>query len=39
MLQGMWGLSFLTKDQTHTPSHWKLRVLTVGLPGKFPNSS
>lgn len=36
MLQGMWDLSCLTKDQTHTPSHWKLRVLTTGLPGKSP---
>ena len=38
MLQGKWDLSCLTKDQTHTPSHWKLRVLTTGLPGKLLNS-
>ena len=30
----MQDLSSLTRDQTHTPLHWKCRVLTTGSPGK-----
>lgn len=36
VLQGMWDLSRLTKDQTHTAL--EALVLTAGLPGKLLNS-
>ena len=32
---GMWDLSSLTRDWTHAPLHWKLRVLITGAPGKL----
>ena len=28
------GSSFLTRDWTQTPQHWKIRVLATGPPGK-----
>ena len=35
MLHGMWDPGSLPGDRTCTcPLHWKLRVLTIGPPGK-----
>ena len=37
-LQGMWDLSFPTRDQTHTPE-LEGEVITSGPPGKCRNPS
>ena len=36
MPHGMWDLGSPTGVWTHTPLHWKHRVLTTGPPEKFP---
>ena len=36
--KGMWDLSSQTRDQTHSPPHWKHKVLTTGMPGKSENA-
>ena len=34
--RGIWALSSSTRGWTWYPLHWKLRILTTGLPGKSP---